>query len=587
VLNNTGNIQDDLGEKQKALDSFAQALILARTVGNRRGEAATLNNIGAVYYSKGERRKALTYYLQALPLRRAVGDTGGEAVTLSNIGKVYDDSGEQRKALGWYERAVSVFESIRSVTTIEEIKTGLAEEAALAYERTALLLARMGQTARAFDIIERARARAFLDQLGNIRPNVRKGADAYLLREEQDMGSKIAALEVRLGQELAKTSPDAGEVSLLRGELAAAQRRLEVLFTRLKLTDPEYAALRSVETLRLAEVQKLLNRDTTLLSYFVTPEKTLAFVITRSSFHYVELPVKEAELRVAVSSFRDFASLNELRPGSLAQLSDWLIVPLKQHIKTPLLGVVPYGVLHYLPFAALTDGSGYLSEQYSLFHLPSASVLMFVKGNLPGTRLLALAQSRAEGLTVLGYADEEVETVARIYDTKGFPTGRMSKTDFLKRAGDYDIIHIAAHAELNPSNPLFSRILLMPDGKGGEGGDRLEVREIYNLDLSRTGLVVLSACETQLGPYSEGDDIIGLTRAFAYAGTPSVVASLWAVDDESTSRLMEAFYASLKRGASKAAALRMAQAEVRKKYPHPYYWAGFVLNGDPGGRAVL
>jgi CHAT domain-containing protein len=162
----------------------------------------------------------------------------------------------------------------------------------------------------------------------------------------------------------------------------------------------------------------------------------------------------------------------------------------------------------------------------------------------------------------------------------------MSKADFLKQAGDYDIIHVAAHAEFNPSTPLFSRILLGPDGKGEEGGG-LAVREIYDLDLSRTGLVVLSACETQLGPYSEGDDIVGLTRAFVYAGTPSVVASLWTVDDESAARLMEAFYASLKRGASKASALRVAQAEVRKKYPHPYYWAGFVLNGDPGGGGSL
>jgi CHAT domain-containing protein len=93
---------------------------------------------------------------------------------------------------------------------------------------------------------------------------------------------------------------------------------------------------------------------------------------------------------------------------------------------------------------------------------------------------------------------------------------------------------------------------------------------------------VLSACDTQLGKLSKGDDLVGLNRAFIYAGTPTVVASLWSVDDESTSLLMRSFYTHLKQGMSKAKALQAAQAETRKKYPHPYYWAGFVLTGDPG-----
>ncbi len=110
----------------------------------------------------------------------------------------------------------------------------------------------------------------------------------------------------------------------------------------------------------------------------------------------------------------------------------------------------------------------------------------------------------------------------------------------------------------------------------------LEVHEVYEMDLTQTDLVVLSACETKLGKRSRGDDIIGLNRAFIYAGASSVIATLWKVNDRATKDFMIAFYKQLKHGKSKAEALRTAQRKIRATYPHPYYWAGFVLTGDPG-----
>ena len=182
---------------------------------------------------------------------------------------------------------------------------------------------------------------------------------------------------------------------------------------------------------------------------------------------------------------------------------------------------------------------------------------------------------------MLQYADQEAEAIASLYNTQAMTTGRTSKADFLKKAGDYSILHIAAHAELKISNPLFSRFLLASD-KSDSGA--LEVRQIYDLDLSKASLVVLSGCGTQLGAQSKGDDIVGLNRAFIYAGTPTVIASLWTVDDGATEFLMKWFYTYLKQGMSKAAALQAAQLKTRtnSQYLHPYYWAAFVLTGDPG-----
>jgi CHAT domain-containing protein len=109
----------------------------------------------------------------------------------------------------------------------------------------------------------------------------------------------------------------------------------------------------------------------------------------------------------------------------------------------------------------------------------------------------------------------------------------------------------------------------------------LEVREVYGLDLSNADLVVLSACETNLGELSAGDEIVGLNRAFIYAGSPSILASLWSVEDEAMKDLMVAFYSYLDGGHTKGEALRRAQTDMRKnpRTASPYYWAGFVLTG--------
>ena len=128
--------------------------------------------------------------------------------------------------------------------------------------------------------------------------------------------------------------------------------------------------------------------------------------------------------------------------------------------------------------------------------------------------------------------------------------------------GYFQLGHLAAHGQLNPVNPLFSRIVLAP---GGDADGLLEVHEIYGLDLAKASLIVLSACQTQMGAQSRGDDVVGLSRAFIYAGAPTVIASLWKVDDKATSYLMTSLYTNLKKGMGKAAALWAAQAKTRAK----------------------
>jgi CHAT domain-containing protein len=492
---------------------------------------------------------------------------------------VFDQRGDYRSALDFYRQSIEAREKIRTAARLEEFKTKLAEQATDIYERVVLLHQHLGDKEQAFHYSERARARTFLDQLGNVRPGLHSGVQVQLVEREQAARAAINGLGRALGRERAKAAANENHIRALEAQYAAKLKEYELLLTQIKLGNSAYASLRSVETLSLAEVRRRLDKYTTLVSYFVTPGKTLAFVITHDSFELVPLEVKSGDLKKYISWFRRFDDLTDASPESLQQLHAWLVKPLEKYINTRKLGVIPHDVLHYLPFGALTDGHAYLGDRVELFTLPSASVLPFInEGERRGERLLAVAQKEADGLPLLEHVDGEAQSIARLYDSAPLLTPAATKAKFRAEAGAYDILHIAAHGELDPISPLFSRIFLAPDG--GDDG-RLSVGEVYELNLSKANLVVLSACETQLGAKSQGDDIVGLSRAFIYAGAPSIVASLWTVEDEATSQLMVSFYTHLKRGLSKAAALQAAQKEARARHPHPYYWAAFVLTGEP------
>jgi CHAT domain-containing protein len=179
----------------------------------------------------------------------------------------------------------------------------------------------------------------------------------------------------------------------------------------------------------------------------------------------------------------------------------------------------------------------------------------------------------------LSYAEGEARAVASLWGSHPLLGEAATASVLRSKAGDYDIVHLIAHFDFDSQHPQSSRIIL-GRAKGNDGP--LELNDVFGLDLRKTNLVVLSGCQSQRGNRTRGDDVLGLSRAFIFAGSPSVIASLWSVDDDATQQLMIAFYRHLKEGFSKVEALRSAQVDVRHKYPNPFYWAGFVLTGDPG-----
>ena len=291
-------------------------------------------------------------------------------------------------------------------------------------------------------------------------------------------------------------------------------------------------------------------------------ESALAFLITPDSFQAIPLEVSPETLEQELTLFRDFTE-DDPHPQSLQQLHQHLIAPIKPHLKTSNLIIVPHGFLHYLPFAALSNGQRYLADDYTISYLPSASVLRFLNKNKPtNNNVLALGNPRISApLGFLEHADDEAEAVANIFNSKAFNGKDAQESLVYSQGKSAAMIHLAAHGQYNNRNPLYSTIHLAPTP---EEDGRLEVHEIFGLDLTTvTNLVVLSACQTNLAEVNPGEDVVAMNRAFLYAGTPAVVASLWNVDDEATGILMKSFYSHLKAGMNKAEALQQAQKELR------------------------
>jgi CHAT domain-containing protein len=296
------------------------------------------------------------------------------------------------------------------------------------------------------------------------------------------------------------------------------------------------------------------------------------------------LPFGRRGITDRVQTFRTLIASRgqEAETQRLAQeLFNQLVRPgLRGRTPTELL-IVPHGPLHYLPFQALMSAPDrYLIQDVPIAYYSSASLMQFTRAKAqpaPST-LFALGNPDLHDPTLnLRYAEREVRAIGDL-----FPGGAVltkehaTKTQARAQSPRYTVLHFATHAELGEADPMGTALRLSP---GPKDDGRLEVQEIFGLDL-KANLVVLSACETALGKLTRGDELTGLTRAFIYAGTPSIITTLWQVNDRASYEMMGEFYRQLKAGKDKAEALRQAQLATLQGFPHPYYWAAYQLTGE-------
>jgi CHAT domain-containing protein len=337
----------------------------------------------------------------------------------------------------------------------------------------------------------------------------------------------------------------------------------------------------SLSSINIDDIQNKLSSDTTLVSFHYDDNNLYAFLLNKSSVEVIPLERNHLEQDV-----QEYGQLIQSESNKILSVSEKLykrlISPLQDRLKTPNLIIIKYGVLNYVPFAALKNNDEFLIDQFKINYLPTAALFTQMNQKLSAEHsLLALGNPNIGNKNYdLPFAEEEVKELGKILKpSKILVKENASKENLLKFGNEYKYIHIASHGKFNEQQPLESGLMLAGNSVD-DPKDRLTAKELYSLKLN-ADLITLSACETGLGKVSNGDDVLGLVRGFMFAGAKNIVSTLWSIDDEATKKLMVSFYQKLNSGNSPAEALRSAQLLIKKDYPNPFYWGAFELTGSP------
>ncbi|MBN2515837.1 MAG: CHAT domain-containing protein [Deltaproteobacteria bacterium] len=485
-------------------------------------------------------------------------------MTLFDRGRIAERDRKFKDAIDCYCRAVEVIERQRSTINTESSKIGFVGDKQALYFNLVQVLYHERQYEKAFEYVERAKSRALVDLLASKKDFAFRGGDTNEIKTVLAMNDSAEAESI------------IQDVSIDKSKSRGLQIKIR---EELKGRAPELASFITVTSQPVSELQAYLSKDETLIEYYYRDKDMFAFVLSDGRISAVKLD--SGRLTEDIQEFRECLE----DPGSKRfmdssrRLYSRLFKPIESQVNRKKLTIVSHGALHYLPFNALHDGKDFLIDRYSIRVMPSASAMKYLvskKANKGGGILVFGNPDLGDSRYDLAFAEREALNVAKTKSkSKVFLRKDATVGAFAKYAGSFSYIHLATHGRFDPSSPLKSALLLSPEA--GSNG-MLTADKLYSLELN-ADLVTLSACETGLSKIANGDDLVGLTRGFLYAGSSSIVASLWKVDDLATAQLMIRFYRELDK-TNKRDALQTAQLETRKTYAHPYYWASFQLTGN-------
>jgi CHAT domain-containing protein len=480
------------------------------------------------------------------------------------------DSGDHAGALAAFLEAIANLEHVQGRILTEYRASFLADKVDV-YEAAVDLVLGRGEFERAFELVERAKSRALVDAFAggiDIRVRATTPAQAQLADELTQLRRRHDALV---------------EESAVSAELPRLEQRIGYVLEELRLTGAGDLEPLSLLQGRIYSPQRLLDATTALVEFYLIGADLIVFVVDKDSVRVQRIPgalprltrleaALQLNLHAAASTPGSRTALEPNARALLARLYDVLLRPVAEWVDGyERLVIVPHGLLHRVPFAALHDGEAYLIERFEVALAPSASSLTFCLRPRARHDQRALIAAHSAGGALPG-AIAEAEAVARLYPAECLLEEQLTLGTLAERAKDADLLHIAAHGVSRLDAPLFS-YLRLADG-------HLTALDCFELELD-CALVTLSACESGRGVIAPGDEQIGLARAFLYAGARAVLHSLWRIDDRATEQLMTDFYTRLRAGFGRGAALREAQLTcLSSEAAHPLLWAAFVLVGD-------
>ena len=629
------NIAIILSEQKKYIRAekfFERALRTNQEISNKYGESNTLVDYGNLHLALNDYTEAIKLYRKALNIGKDLKIKEVIAAANYGLGQSLLKQKKFIKAVDYYKSAITALENIRSLLRISEFKSGFLERKINIYHELIDLYFNLYQESggaeyikNSFEYAERAKARALLDILAESRINIHKGVDSLLLSREKKIQRTIANLQTQLSTtELLKKQKDE-----LYEKINQSEQQFNDLQFEIKQKNPAYSNLQYPEPMSVSDIQKIvLDEDQVMLEYSLSEKNSYLWIITKDEADIFQL-LPEKQIRKKVEEYlftvasSPRAGISPDIPGK--ELYNLLLTPADQQLRRfKRIIIIPDGILHYLPFEALISGvennlPHYFIESFVISYAPSASVYEFIKEKrhtketAKRNDLIAFAdpvyeRTEKENMAV-SLLEGDRETLRGMYKQGGFSFERLrysadevnriashfpedevslflrenAKEEKIKSGilAKYKTIHFATHAIIDEKLPGRSSIVLTLDDDPTEDGF-LRVNEILNLKLEAE-LVTLSACQTGHGKLVRGEGIIGLTRAFLYAGASSLLVSHWPVSDYSTAQFMDKFYGYLQQGKSKSEALRKAKLDfIRSEIPknrHPYYWAAFVLTG--------
>jgi CHAT domain-containing protein/Tfp pilus assembly protein PilF len=461
------------------------------------------------------------------------------------------------------------------------------------YRSAADLLIEQDRPADAFAVLERSRARVLLQLMAERDLDLETSGGGELDRQRRHTDADYERVRDELAALDAKDHAAIDGATLRLRELRQKQAAIAA---EIRASSPRLAEIRYSQPLDAAGVRASLDAGTVLVAYSVGREKTIAFALVggdAGGLEAVTIPIGEEALRSRLRRWRRLLERTAPPPEFFSEaraLYDLLLRPLEAHlVPARRLLISPDGPLHTLPFAALRRGSAYLAAWKPTHVVQSGSVyarLLQSRGSLsrPAT-LLAFGDPRYApgGPDSLPETRNEVHEIARLLPGAVVHLGDDASEENAKAAGrSARYIHFACHGTTNERFPLDSALLLSAPGglaKGRENGT-LYAWEIFERVRLDADLVTLSVCRSGAGAEIAGEGLIGLTRAFQYAGARSVLAALWGVGDETTVEFMARFYRLLQQGVPKDEALRRTQVAAIRAGRHPVRWAAFQLYGD-------
>lgn len=653
LMRSSGEIEFSLNRHQQAIELFRKALIISREIQDKREIGYLCLNIGEYFKANDKSSEALDYFKKSLNVGQDIHDQELFWQSLYGTATVYESQQQNHLALDAYKKSIRTIESLRSQLKAVSFRESFLEEKLCVYHAIIRLLIKMGRIEEGFDYLERSKARSFLDILSTGWFNIARGVSPELVDHKKKLEAKLNLTNQALFSEFSKTETNQSQqqIQSLEDTLSFTRRKYQELIQQIQRKHPAYAKLTQVgDPVKLSVVQKaLLNENAALIEFLVGKDATYAWIMKENSYVCEKIPLTQDELEKVVNQL--LQPFNDFKEGKIKSITnlgfdlnlaqkiyEQLFLPIEKHLTNiENLIIIPDGILFYLPFEMLVStidrkpynrevifsrlaNAHYLLENYVISYAPSANILVQTRSkaaitppkmicafgnpdftlaneNLSKTEMhdffniyrFLIRSSRGWIFSDLPDAEQEVKTIAKILKPATCYTGAKATEERFKQNGhEYQIIHLATHCIIEETQPMYSRIIFAQDHDPLEDGF-LHTYEVFNLKLN-AGLVTLGACETGLGKFSRGEGLIGLTRAFIYAGTPSVVVSLWAVSDMNTG-LMKNFYQNLKNASKKSVALRNAKLAVIKSkgtfqngpefsLAHPFFWAPYVLIGD-------